>query len=96
MPVEVSFIRTGPSAGYDQAHPVASHVVTASGTPQVVGTGAVAGHGAIVVAVGQDVRVSVGASPNAETDANARLVPAGATRFFYGLASGDRVSVVTV
>jgi hypothetical protein len=92
--VEVSFISPVIQASaLDAAYPFASEVITSTASNQTTTATALAGHTAIVVSVGGDVKVQIGQSPNATTG-SVRLVPDGQFRAFSGLRAGDRVSVV--
>jgi len=81
----------------DFAYPDAAQVITSSGSNQVSTAAATAtGQAVVVASSGGAVYVSIGAAPNATSDARRRVVPAGAVRVFGGVQIGHKVAVVDV
>jgi uncharacterized protein YcgI (DUF1989 family) len=72
--------------------PFSSETITSSGSNQVTTISADSGDYVSVTAL-SDVYVSMGASPNAATDATRYLIPAGATQTFGPASRGFKVAV---
>ena len=93
--VEVSFIAPAGTGPQDNAYPDAVQIIDTTASNQVSTVAALnTGSTVIVHASGGRVRISIGASPDATTDANRRLVADGQIRAFTGVAIGHRVAVV--
>lgn len=93
--VEVSFVAPAGIGPQDNAYPDSSQLITSSASNQVSTVGAEnTGATAIVHASGGAVKISIGAAPDATTDALARLVADGQVRAFTGVIIGHKVAVV--
>ena len=93
--VEIAFISPIGIGPLDTAYPGAAEMVTSSASSQV-STNSATGPGMAVVIVtsGGPVYASIGADPDAGTDADRRLIPAGAARTFGGVTRGHKVAII--
>lgn len=93
--VEVAFLSpVDRASALDNAYPDAVQVITSSASNQIsTAEAAATGQTVIVTSIGGAVKISIGASPNATSDAKVRFIPDGQSRAFGGVQIGHKVAV---